>query len=54
MGRKTLYEKANIRVREMMANHYPEYIDPAADARIRKHFPIRLEQKDMRPDNGRW
>ncbi len=53
-GHHTLYEKANIRVREMMTDYYPEYIDPEADARIRKDFPIRLEQRDMRPGNGRW
>jgi len=54
MGRHTLYEKANLRVREMMADYYPEYIDPKADARIRTHFPIRLERKDMQANNGRW
>ena len=54
LGRQALYEKANQRVREMMADYYPEYISSAADARIREHFPIRLERKDMQPNNGRW
>jgi hypothetical protein len=37
-----------------LSESYPTYIDPAADARIREHFPIRLEPKDMQPGNGRW
>ena len=54
MGSKTLYEQAHERVGEMLADYYPEYIDPAADKRIRDHFPIRLRGEDMRPGNGRW
>jgi trimethylamine--corrinoid protein Co-methyltransferase len=54
MGRKTLYEKAHERVGEMLANYYPQYIDPSADARIREHFPIQLDPVDMQPGNGRW
>jgi trimethylamine--corrinoid protein Co-methyltransferase len=54
LGRTTLYEQANSRVREMLTDYYPQYISAAADARIRKQFPIRLEQADMQPGNGRW
>jgi trimethylamine--corrinoid protein Co-methyltransferase len=54
MGQQTLYAQANERVREMLSSHYPQYIDPAADARIRERFPIRLQSEDMRPGNGRW
>jgi trimethylamine--corrinoid protein Co-methyltransferase len=54
MGHQTLYAQANKRVREMLADHYPQYIDAAADERIRKRFPVRLQPEDMRPDNGRW
>lgn len=53
-GSRTLYEKAHDRVREMLAGHYPQYIDRQADERIRARFPIRLEAADMRPGNGRW
>jgi trimethylamine--corrinoid protein Co-methyltransferase len=53
-GRKTLYEQAHERVRELLASYYPQYIDPRADERIRDRFPIRLDPKDMRPGNGRW
>ena len=54
MGRLSLYEQAHERVREMLKSHYPEYISEAADRRIRDHFPIRLERRDMQPGNGRW
>jgi trimethylamine--corrinoid protein Co-methyltransferase len=53
-GRRTIHEAAHARVRELLAVHYPEYIDPAADARIRARFPIRLDRSDMQPGNGRW
>jgi trimethylamine--corrinoid protein Co-methyltransferase len=53
-GCKTLYEQAHERVGEMLADYYPDYIDPEADKRIRDHFPIRLRPEDMQPGNGRW
>ena len=53
-GSRTIYEHAHDRVGEILATHYPEYLDPAVDARIRERFPIRLDPADMRPGNGRW
>jgi len=53
-GKETVYELAHARVKRMLASHYPEYISPAADARIREKFPIKLDPKDMQPGNGRW
>jgi trimethylamine--corrinoid protein Co-methyltransferase len=53
-GRETVYELAHSRVHELLSNHYPEYISPAADQRIRDQFPIKLDPKDMKPGNGRW
>ena len=54
LGSRTLYEQAHERVGEMLSNYYPDYIDPAADKRIRSHFPIRLQPEEMRAGNGRW
>jgi trimethylamine--corrinoid protein Co-methyltransferase len=54
MGRSSLYEKANHRVKEMMREYYPDYISPEADQRIRDKFPIRLDKADVQPGNGRW
>jgi len=53
-GREDMYELANRRVKNVLSNHYPEYIDAAADKRIRDNFPIRLNREDMCPGNGRW
>jgi len=53
-GQENIYQLAHERVREILSGHYPELIEPAADARIRQRFPIRLDRTDMRPGNGRW
>lgn len=53
-GKEDVYELANRRVKQVLSSHYPEYIDPAADQRIRDKFPIQLSHSDMRPGNGRW
>jgi trimethylamine--corrinoid protein Co-methyltransferase len=53
-GKETVYDLAHERVKDMLANHYPEYISPEADARIRDQFAIKLDPKDMKPGNGRW
>ena len=42
------------RVREILSTHYPEYIDPAVNAKIRERFPIRLPAEAMKAGNGRW
>ena len=52
--RGELNEVIHYRVREMLGSHYPQYLDPAVDARIRERFPIRLDPADMRAGNGRW
>jgi trimethylamine--corrinoid protein Co-methyltransferase len=53
-GSRNIYDRAHERVREILATHYPEHIEPAVDAKIRDRFPIRLDPADMRPGNGRW
>ncbi len=54
MGRRTLYEQAHEKVKQMLTDYYPTYIDAAADKRIRDKFPIRLGPDDMQAGNGRW
>jgi len=53
-GKEDIYQLAHRQVRQVLSSHYPEYIDPVADARIRDKFPIHLRKKDMCPGNGRW
>ena len=53
-GSPTIYAQAHERVREILGTHYPTYLDPAVDAKIRERFPIRLDPADMQPGNGRW
>jgi len=48
-GSPDIRERAAERAREILASHYPEYIDPGTDEKIRERFPIRLTREDMRP-----
>jgi trimethylamine--corrinoid protein Co-methyltransferase len=53
-GSLDIRARARARVKETLSTHYPSYIDPAVDAKIRGAFDIRLASEDMRPGNGRW
>lgn len=53
-GSPDIRQRAGERVKALLSDHYPEYIDLATDKLIRERFPIRLAPEDMRPGNGRW
>jgi trimethylamine--corrinoid protein Co-methyltransferase len=53
-GSPDLMAVARARVREIMASHYPQHLDPATDATLRGRFDIRLPTDLMRPGNARW
>ena len=53
-GSPDIRKAAGERVKSILGGHYPEYIGPAIDAKIRERFPIMIDAKDMRPGNGRW
>jgi len=53
-GKEDIYELAHRNVKKILSNHYPKYIDTNADERIRSKFPIKLDNNDMNPGNGRW
>jgi trimethylamine:corrinoid methyltransferase-like protein len=53
-GSPDIRQQAGERVQSILSAHYPEYIDPVIDAKIRELFPILLSQNDMRAGNGRW
>jgi len=53
-GSKDMLTRASERVETMLADHYPNYIEPAVDAVIRERFPNQLTPQAMQPGNGRW
>lgn len=53
-GSPDIREMAAERVRSILSSHYPEYIDPAIDAKIRDAFPILLSRETMSAASGRW
>ena len=53
-GSPVIRERAGARVRSLLSSHYPEYIDPAIDRKIRDTFPILLPQEAMTAASGRW
>jgi trimethylamine--corrinoid protein Co-methyltransferase len=53
-GSKDIRQQAGQRVRSILSTHYPEYIDPAIDQKIRDQFPILLPREVMSASSGRW
>jgi len=53
-GSPDIRRLAGERVRQILSSHYPEYIDPAVDRRIRETFPILLPETSMKKGNPRW
>jgi len=53
-GSPDIRQRAAERVKTILASHYPTYIDPATDRKIRERFPITLPREAMFPGSGRW
>jgi len=53
-GSPDIRQRAGERVRSILSSHYPEYIDPATDAKIRAAFPILLPREHMHAGSDRW
>ena len=53
-GSLDIRARARSRVEEVLSTHYPTYIDPAVDAKIRDKFDIKLPAEAMKPGNDRW
>jgi trimethylamine--corrinoid protein Co-methyltransferase len=53
-GSLDIRAQAEIRVREILSTHYPGYIAPDVDARIREKFKIEIAPETMQPGNDRW
>jgi trimethylamine--corrinoid protein Co-methyltransferase len=53
-GSPDIRELAGERVRRILSTHYPQYIDPAVDRRVRETFPILLPAEYMNAASPRW
>jgi trimethylamine---corrinoid protein Co-methyltransferase len=53
-GSPDIRQRAAKRVKSILSTHYPEYIDPVIDRKIRERFNITLPREAMFPGNGRW
>ena len=53
-GSPDIRERAESRVRQILSEHYPSYIDARADEEIRRRFPILLTREQMSAECGRW
>jgi len=53
-GSPDIRRQAGERVRQILATHYPEYIDPAIDRKVRETFPILLPAEYMQATSPRW
>jgi trimethylamine--corrinoid protein Co-methyltransferase len=53
-GSTDIRERAEVRVREILSDHYPAYIDEKLDEEIRRRFPILLNKDQMTAGTSRW
>ncbi len=53
-GEQDIRARARDEVRRILSNHYPSYIEPVVDKKIRDKFSIHLSLEAMQPNCGRW
>lgn len=53
-GSTDMYDRAKVRVAEVMTNNFPTHITPEADAKTRAQFPIRLPESVVSGMAGQW
>ena len=53
-GSLDIREQASMRVKEILSTHYPDYISPDVDAKIRDRFKIQIPAETMTPGSNRW
>ena len=53
-GATEINQRARVKVKQVLSQHYPKHIDEKLDARIRETFDIRLPRSLMIPGNDRW
>ncbi|GGF74713.1 methyltransferase [Mameliella alba] len=53
-GSRDIWDRANLRVREIMATTFPDHISDSADAAVRARFPIHLPESAIDPATSQW
>jgi trimethylamine--corrinoid protein Co-methyltransferase len=53
-GSPDVLASAGVRVKQILAQHYPQYIAPERDAALRAQYDLRLPAEMMRAGNARW
>ena len=53
-GSPDIREQAGERVKQILSTHYPDYIHPDVDKKIREKFDIKLPREMMFANSGRW
>jgi trimethylamine--corrinoid protein Co-methyltransferase len=53
-GSMDIRGQAGMRVQEILSSHYPDYINPDIDRKIRERFKIEIPREFMTPGNSRW
>jgi len=53
-GSRTIRERAIDKTREILSSHYPEYIEPDIEKKIRDKYPILLPRDAMTAASARW
>jgi trimethylamine--corrinoid protein Co-methyltransferase len=53
-GSPDIRTQAGERVKQILSSHYPSYIAPEVDAKIRERFKIELPLSVMTPGDDRW
>jgi trimethylamine--corrinoid protein Co-methyltransferase len=53
-GSPDIRQQAGERVKEILSSHYPEYIHPEVDRKIREKFRIELPREVLSANSGRW
>ncbi len=53
-GSTDIWQRARDRVSDILGSHYPRYIDPEVDERLRARYPIRLPALAQCRESRRW
>jgi len=53
-GSRDVFERSREAVTNILASHYPTYIDNATSQKIRERYPIQITRENMDSASGRW